>query len=81
VTYLATVAATGCRIANRELINSLAFGAEETGVSRAWAVPVVERIARKHGIVDKWWIAWRTGMVIVAAATISNLCFLLVAAL
>jgi hypothetical protein len=49
---------------------------EETGASRARAVRVVERIARKHGIADTWWIAWRTGMAIVAVATIGILYFL-----
>ena len=42
---------------------------EETGASHARAVRAVKRLARKHGIADTRWIAWRTGMAIVAIAT------------
>ena len=54
---------------------------EETGVSHARAVRMVERLAREHGIVRTRWTAWRTGMAIVAIVTLGILCFLLVAPL
>ncbi len=49
---------------------------EETGASRAEALQAVERLARKHGIAERRWPAWRTGMIIVAALTVSVLCLL-----
>ena len=51
---------------------------EETGASRAEAVQAVERLARKHGIAETRWPAWRTGMIIVAALAVSVLCLLFV---
>jgi hypothetical protein len=49
---------------------------EETGVKRDEAVQEVERLSRKHGIAQARWKAWRTGMIIAAAVTVSILCLL-----
>ena len=52
---------------------------EETDAGHAEAVRAVEKLARKHGIVDVSRIAWRAAKVIVVLATFGILYILWVA--